>query len=167
MIHLSVGLGEQPFLNWSGEQGVQLALEKRNKMLFSEKGNGCFFLWKMWSLTGVRQNKMNMKARTHFHMLFWDLWVRLNPLPHGKSAHTYRVGYFCSPTKMHFYPRGYRNTKLHFEFLRQNTSIRSLYQELDILQAAAPVCTMTELPPGCSLISVTQGRSLWPYFFLL
>lgn len=33
MIHLSVVLGEQFFLNWSGAQAVQLALE-RKKVIF-------------------------------------------------------------------------------------------------------------------------------------
>lgn len=92
MIHLSVVLGEQLFFKIDQEHKLfSWVWQKKRKKLFSEekKGNGCFFLWKMWSLTGVRQNKMNVKARTHFHMLFWELWEGLNQFPHGKeAAHT-------------------------------------------------------------------------------
>lgn len=37
MIHLSVGLGEQRFSNWSGEQGVQLAPAEKKKVVFWKK----------------------------------------------------------------------------------------------------------------------------------
>lgn len=111
----------------------------------------------MWSLTGVRQNKMNMKARTHFHMLFRDFWVRLIPFPHGKTAHTeIFLGYFCSPTNRYICLRGYRNTKLHFEFLGQNTTIRRLYQELDILCRQQCHCALWQ----SSLLAAPS--SLWP-----
>lgn len=83
-----------------------------------------------------------------------------------KQQHTHPVGYFCSPTKTCIFLRGYSDTEPPFEFLGQNTR---MCRELDVhfMQAAAPVCTVTALPLGCSLIPMTWGRSLWPDLFLL
>lgn len=117
----------------------------------------------MWSLTGVRQNKMNVKARTDFHMLFWELWEGLNQFPHGKAAAHIPSGIFLFSTHL---PKGlqrYRTTP----WIPGATT--RMYQEPEshFMQAAVPVCTVTKLHLGCSLMSMTQGRSLWPDLFLL
>lgn len=83
-----------------------------------------------------------------------------------KQQHKHSGGYFYSPTKICIFLRGYSNTEPPFEFLRQNDNIS---QELDgyFIQATVPACTVTELPPDSSFISMTQGRSLWPDLFFL
>lgn len=72
------------------------------------------------------------------------------------STHTHRVRCFFSPTETRIYLRGHRNTKLCFEFLGQNTNIRSLYQELDILCRQQCQCALWQ----SSLLPAPS--SLWP-----
>ena len=126
---------------------------KRNVFWKKKKAmaNGCFFLWKIWILTGVKQKKMNVKARTHLHMLFWELWEELNQFLHGKAAAHAPSGIFLFFNQHTHLPEGlYSDTEPHFEFLAKNirtcqgTAASSVY-------TAGPLCTVTELPLRCSL----------------
>lgn len=158
MIHLSVVSGEQLFFYIDREhelfgwlwQEKKCFLEKKKKAM----ANGCFFLWKIWILTGVKQKKMNVKARTHLHMLFWELWEELNQFLHGKAAAHAPSGIFLFFNQHTHLPEGlYSDTEPHFEFLAKNirtcqgTAASSVY-------TAGPLCTVTELPLRCSLLPV-------------
>lgn len=156
MIHLSAVSGEQLFLKLIGSTSCLAGFGRKRNVFWKKRAmaNGCFFLWKIWILTGVKQKKMNVKARTHLHMLFWELWEELNQFPHGKAAAHAPSGIFLFSNQHMHLPEGlYSDTEPHFEFLGKNirtcqeTAASSVY-------AAVLLCIVTEVPLCCSFLPV-------------